>query len=115
MSNWTAKDALAHHGILGQKWGKRNGPPYPLGASQHSAAEKNAEKKKSFSLSDNQKKYIEIGATVVGTVLVAYGSYKLSSSSYIQSMVANGMSSLAKRPSVEDMIANSGPEIVKKS
>lgn len=21
---------LAHHGIIGQKWGKRNGPPYPL-------------------------------------------------------------------------------------
>lgn len=23
---------LRHHGILGQKWGKRNGPPYPLGS-----------------------------------------------------------------------------------
>ena len=21
---------LSHHGIKGQKWGKRNGPPYPL-------------------------------------------------------------------------------------
>lgn len=31
---------LAHHGILGQKWGKRNGPPYPLDAEDHSAAEK---------------------------------------------------------------------------
>lgn len=23
-------DYIAHHGIMGQKWGKKNGPPYPL-------------------------------------------------------------------------------------
>lgn len=33
---------LAHHGILGQKWGQRNGPPYPLDAESKSAAEKKA-------------------------------------------------------------------------
>lgn len=32
---------LIHHGIEGQKWGKRNGPPYPLGYDNHSPAEKN--------------------------------------------------------------------------
>lgn len=26
-------DSLAHHGIQGQKWGVKNGPPYPLGDS----------------------------------------------------------------------------------
>lgn len=31
---------LAHHGILGQKWGKKNGPPYPLDSNQMSKAEK---------------------------------------------------------------------------
>ena len=31
---------LYHHGRLGQKWGRRNGPPYPLAASALSAAEK---------------------------------------------------------------------------
>lgn len=38
------KDYLEHNGILGQKWGKKNGPPYPLGKGDHSAAEKNAAK-----------------------------------------------------------------------
>lgn len=25
-------DYISHHGILGQKWGQKNGPPYPLGS-----------------------------------------------------------------------------------
>ena len=39
---------LMHHGILGQRWGKKNGPPYPLGASDHSASEKKAGWRKSL-------------------------------------------------------------------
>ena len=35
-------DYLAHHGILGMKHGKRNGPPYPLSRGAHSAAERRA-------------------------------------------------------------------------
>lgn len=33
-------DYIYHHGIKGQKWGDRNGPPYPLDAEDHSAEEK---------------------------------------------------------------------------
>lgn len=33
------KQYLAHHGILGQKWGVRNGPPYPLGGGDYTARE----------------------------------------------------------------------------
>lgn len=38
----TKNDYLMHHGIKGQKWGVRNGPPYPLKDGAHSAAEKKA-------------------------------------------------------------------------
>lgn len=37
-----ADDRLEHHGILGQRWGKRNGPPYPLEPSSRSSTEKKA-------------------------------------------------------------------------
>ena len=39
---------LRHHGILGQKWGKKNGPPYPLDAGDHSSSEKKAGWRKSI-------------------------------------------------------------------
>ena len=41
-------DYIYHHGILGQRWGKRNGPPYPLDSEDHSASEKKAGWKKSL-------------------------------------------------------------------
>ena len=33
---------LDHHGILGQRWGKRNGPPYPLGGGDYTVTEQRA-------------------------------------------------------------------------
>lgn len=37
------QDELWHHGIKGQKWGQRNGPPYPLGEGDKSVAERKAD------------------------------------------------------------------------
>ncbi len=106
---------LRHHGILGQKWGKRNGPPYPLGSSDHSASERKAGWRKSldksgdgrhnkstssrgsessgkdgFHLTDKQKKAIKIGAAVAATALASYGAYQLAKSGKLNNLAAIG-------------------------
>ena len=46
---------LYHHGILGQKWGVKNGPPYPLGVGDHNAREKKAGWRQSLNTSSDKK------------------------------------------------------------
>lgn len=48
---------LQHHGILGQKWGKKNGPPYPLSRTgDWSAAERRQQKRNYKDLKRTYKK-----------------------------------------------------------
>lgn len=69
-------DELYHHGILGMKWGKKNGPPYPLSPGDHSQSEKKAGWRKS--LSPNTKRAIKLAAmTVIGGAAI-YGAMKYS-------------------------------------
>lgn len=89
---------LKHHGILGQRWGKKNGPPYPLDAKDHSSSEQKAGWRKSldksgakgFKLTPGQKKAALIGASIVAAGLVGYGLYKTGALDSIGNYVKNG-------------------------
>ena len=108
------QNELYHHGIFGQKWGKRNGPPYPLKASAHSASEKKAGWRKSLNntsdvdtkakrsytsdiknkrtglTSEQKKKLIKAGAAVAVAGLAAYGGYQLYKNGAFDSVISHG-------------------------
>ena len=56
---------IAHHGILGQKWGHRNGPPYPLSGGDYTPSEQKAIYKKRMAKNSiyNKKHFDEVLGT----------------------------------------------------
>lgn len=80
---------LVHHGIPGQKWGKRNGPPYPLNESDKSSAEKKEEHSRK-GLSNGAKTAIKIGAVAAGVAIAGVGAYKLVDSGVLDNLVKIG-------------------------
>ena len=101
-NNYVYANYLYHHGIRGMSWGKRNGPPYPLGFSAHSAKEKRLnpkstidgkpeESSKHKGLSKEAKTAIVITGAVVVAGITAYGVYKYKKvSGFNVSIIAKG-------------------------
>lgn len=89
---------LYHHGINGQKWGVRNGPPYPLGEGDHSAREEKAGWRDSVDKSgsgidkEKLKKAVKVGAALAVSALAVYGGYRLYSSGALAPLVERGKS-----------------------
>lgn len=120
---------LFHHGILGQKWGKQNGPPYPLDAKDHSSSEKKAgwrkslnkidsTKKKEYNLKEkskgnrklideDRKRLIKLGAGIAVGALAIGGAIYLTRSDKLQHLIINGKSE------VNEMFGGSAKSIPK--
>ena len=97
------RDYISHHGIQGQKWGVKNGPPYPLGSNISTGKRL----KKSAKTSSNRKKTQE-NRTKEGMIIpVGLAAYALAG--LTMGAIAGGMSITGhiKKSKVEKIIKNS--------
>lgn len=122
---------LRHHGVKGQKWGVRNGPPYPLGSSKRRTGKNSLDKpgvrkhtgvsssKGSHVLSKSEKldKYIDVGKGEVDRLLrkkagdIEFGQQKVSDlpGQSKPNKTVGGLKRLAKPESLEETLRNVNP------
>ena len=84
METW--RQELYHHGIKGQRWGVRRGPPYPIGEGKARRGGRKSLNKpagrldnrveKSYASSKSLSKAVKIGAVAALAGLAVYGAYK---------------------------------------
>lgn len=103
-------DYLCHHGILGMKWGDRNGPPYPLGAEDHSSSEKKAGWRASLTneQKENLKTVAKITAGVVLGATVVGGTIYLAKTGKLDDVISTGKQLVGKMNTKQTLEAFGG-------
>lgn len=111
------EDYLQHHGIPGMRWGRRNGPPYPLLRRSMSSAERKANPVESGDSKENTSKPKEEKTNVVDT---PNGKKTVANSKNVKSMsddeLNNAINRLKKEKEYRSLSANDvtkGKEFIK--
>ena len=116
MEAWRKDLYLAHHGVLGQKWGIRHEKSSSGTKRSQTSKSKIEDKKNHKGLSDKQKKYIKRGAIIAGVAVAAIGTAYLYKSGKLNPLINEGKNitnKLLKKKMSGDVFKQMKPESVK--